>query len=309
MPTFNAEKYLRQSIESIYGSAGDIPIEILVADGGSDDETISILKQLNVRVISNPQRIAEYGKYLAFKETNGEYIVFIDADNIIGSTDWLEKILIPFSDNESLLGVESNYLISKDFSSLNTYLALLVIVDPLARMLSSRPRITKSHHYITKEYRKGSSPISGANGFVWRKSVLGEYLAAHPTDTLEESNILNTIAKDRVVRIGNVPNTGIFHFYTDNVKDYILKRRKIANKFLDRQKRRTTWVDTRNASIKLFAVIYLASIIGPTLEASYNSIRTRRIEWFWHPLICWLTIATYAFYFIRDKLADEKPIT
>lgn len=302
IPTYNAERYLRRCLDSIFMQ--DYPkdrYEVLIAEGGSTDNTTAIAQEYDTRLINNPKRIAEYGKFLAYEQSQGEIICLLDSDNIITTQDWLSKMIRPLLQEPRIIGVESNYLIAEDFSSVNTYANLLVIVDPLARMLAGRPiQVEQKHNYLIKHFSLNTSPVSGANGFLWRKDVISSFIE-HESETLEEANMLNRISSKRQVSYANVPNVGIYHYYCASLSDYITKRKKIANKFLGRKsKGEQTWVDKGGSVKLLLSALFLVSIIGPMIEAVCMIIKTRRKEWLWHPLISALTIYVYIVAVIRQ---------
>ncbi len=231
IPTYNASKYLERVIGSI--ERLDYPqnsVEIIAADGGSTDDTLKILSKHNVRVVQNKKRVAENGKFEAFKISKGDIIVFLDADNVIARRDWLNDLLKPFNEVPSVIGVESNYLIAKDFSSVNKYVTLLIIADPLARMLASKPsKIECATNYNLKYFSPGSTPVAGANGFLWRRSVLEEHAVGK--HTLEETTILQNIATNSELCIANVPGQGIYHYYCVSFHDFIIKRQNFWQSF------------------------------------------------------------------------------
>ena len=228
----------------------------------------------------------------------------MDADNIIVGEDWLQRLIKPLSENIDIIGVESNYLIAPDFTSINKYATLLIIVDPLARLLASKPKlVTAADGYIVKEYSQGSAPVAGANGFLWRRSVLEPY--AVNTNTLEETTILHLMASKDTIAIANVPGVGIYHYYCRSVKDYLLKRKKIATKHLARKAKKKTWVESRSKIRACFATLYLASVIGPLIEATYSLGRTKQKSWLWHPFISFSTVCIYGWQAIADKFSKR----
>ncbi len=301
IPTLNAEKYLEKCLKSI--KSLDYPedkIEIVIADGGSTDRTLVISKAYDAKVFSNSKRTAEYGKKIAFDHSIGDIIVFLDSDNVIASRAWLKELLYPFID-QNIVGVESNYLVSNDFTSLNKYVSLLGIADPLARQLASKPiSTTKFKHYIMKKYDQYSIPIAGANGFLWRREVLEKFGGKR---MLNEISILSQAAKYSSVSIGNVQGVGIYHYYCTGLRDYVKKRIKIANKHLSRRHSNDlTWVEKRGLARLVFCSLYLFSIVGPTVNAVYMSIRYKQIVWLWHPLISFLSMVVYTSKFINYKI-------
>lgn len=300
IPTYNAAQFLDRCLTAIVEL--DYPqdkIEVLIADGNSTDNTVAIAERHNATVLNNPKRIAEYGKRIAFDHSKGAYVVLLDADNVISSTDWLKRMLKPFLKPE-VIGVESNYLLAPDFTSLNSYLSLLVIADPLARMLAPKPhKIIKNNDYDLKIFLKGSSPISGANGFIWRREIINKYNSE--ANDFNEVGLLDRIANKQDVEIGNVPGIGIYHYHCNDLKDFINKRKKIAQKHLMRSREKTTWVRKVNIKHFTFSILYLGTFIFPFLEAISESAKSRRLVWMWHPITSFITIVIYGTAFVMDR--------
>lgn len=297
IPTLNAAEYMEACLESIRKL--DYPeskIEILIADGGSCDDTLKIANKYRTIILNNSKIIAEYGKAKAYKKSKGKYIIFLDADNVIASSDWLIRLLYPL-EKENADFAESNYLIADDFSLVNQYASLLIIVDPLARMWASRAEIIQRKWGIYRTFKINDSPVAGANGFIWRKSVIEELY--NNKDVLNEADMLNEFAKLRCISIANIPNLGIYHYYCTNLKDYNKKRRKIAGKFLNRTKEGNTWASSTPKVKKFLSIIYLATFIGPLYEAAYNFIRSKNMAWFLHPIMSFNTIFIYTLSYLK----------
>src|SRR6266566_3508127 len=81
----NERKYIRDCLDSLCRQAlGDIKIEVLIADGMSDDGTRQILDLyrrivLPLRVIDNPDKIASAGLNAAIRAARGEIMIRMDA--------------------------------------------------------------------------------------------------------------------------------------------------------------------------------------------------------------------------------------
>lgn len=85
VPAFNEEHYIEKCLRSLLDQ--DYPaecVEILVADGGSEDKTREIIARIaacdsRVRMLDNSKhRIQSSGMNLAIKESKGEYILITD---------------------------------------------------------------------------------------------------------------------------------------------------------------------------------------------------------------------------------------
>jgi glycosyltransferase involved in cell wall biosynthesis len=83
VPTFNGETYLRQAIDSILAQAHR-PIEVIIADDGSTDGTKHIAMSYGapVRCVSQPNAGPASARNLGIREARGEYIAFLDQDDL-----------------------------------------------------------------------------------------------------------------------------------------------------------------------------------------------------------------------------------
>jgi len=104
IPTFNGEKYIAESIESVLRQ--QLPqgydLELLVIDSGSRDKTVSIIKakyldRLTFLEIPN----AEFGhgktRQFAVDHTKGEYVLFLTQDATPVDDHWLLNMIRPFA--------------------------------------------------------------------------------------------------------------------------------------------------------------------------------------------------------------------
>lgn len=97
MPAFNSSKYIRFAIESVLAqSRGDF--ELLVVDGGSKDDTVSILKELEqtdsrVRYVHNVNdRGPAHARATGIRQAQGTYIAFLDGDDVWLPTKLEEQV-------------------------------------------------------------------------------------------------------------------------------------------------------------------------------------------------------------------------
>jgi glycosyltransferase involved in cell wall biosynthesis len=91
VPCFNAEKWIRESIESCLQQSYPL-IEIIVIDDGSTDRSLEIIKSYQGKVIweTGPNRGGNYARNRGFSLSKGEYIQYLDADDYF-APDKIEK--------------------------------------------------------------------------------------------------------------------------------------------------------------------------------------------------------------------------
>lgn len=94
IPIYNAEKYLKKTIESIIMQEGEY--ELILVDDGSKDASLSICNQYastdhRVRVIHIENNGVSNARNVGIEAARGEYIQFVDSDDKL-TEDALEKI-------------------------------------------------------------------------------------------------------------------------------------------------------------------------------------------------------------------------
>ena len=95
MPVFNAEKTLHKSIESLIFQTSD-NWELIAVDDGSTDSSLKILEDYSknnpkIKVIHQNNSGPGAARNTAIKNAQGEYIAFLDADDLYDS-DFIESI-------------------------------------------------------------------------------------------------------------------------------------------------------------------------------------------------------------------------
>ena len=85
IPVYNAEKYLKQCLDSVTNQTLK-EIEIICVDDGSTDKSLEILKEYNlkdnrIKIIKQTNSGAGIARNNAMKHSSGEFISFLDADD------------------------------------------------------------------------------------------------------------------------------------------------------------------------------------------------------------------------------------
>ena len=87
IPVYKAENYLEETVRSALRQKGDF--EIVLVEDGSPDQSGALCDRLaaehpgKVRAIHNPHRGTVYTRRTAVAEAEGEYLVWLDADDIL----------------------------------------------------------------------------------------------------------------------------------------------------------------------------------------------------------------------------------
>jgi glycosyltransferase involved in cell wall biosynthesis len=81
IPAYNAAKFISQAIESVLQQTLQ-PLEIIVVDDGSTDDTAKIAKSFAVRLVRQENLGASAARNRGIREARGEFIAFLDADDL-----------------------------------------------------------------------------------------------------------------------------------------------------------------------------------------------------------------------------------
>lgn len=95
IPVYNVEKYLRECIDSVCNQTFK-DIEIICVDDGSDDSSLEILKEYEVKdkrfkIFENSHEGPSSARNIGLDNAEGKYIYFMDSDDFI-EHDALEKL-------------------------------------------------------------------------------------------------------------------------------------------------------------------------------------------------------------------------
>src|SRR5438445_2677428 len=85
IPAFNAQAFIAETIQSALAHTWPAR-EIIIVDDGSTDQTLSIARQFastTVRVVGQPNQGASAARNKAFSSSQGEYIQWLDADDLL----------------------------------------------------------------------------------------------------------------------------------------------------------------------------------------------------------------------------------
>lgn len=97
MPAWNAGKYIEQAMESVACQTWQGPVQLIVVDNGSEDETVAIAERVQrewqekygrlreLCIEHNPVKGVSATRNMGMNRAEGEYIAFLDAD------DWWDK--------------------------------------------------------------------------------------------------------------------------------------------------------------------------------------------------------------------------
>ena len=107
IPMYNSEAFIRQTIQSVIQQTYS-NLEVLVVDDGSTDEGVKICRELSladnrIHVYSLEKRGVSAARNYGLSIANGEYIFFLDSDDMIYPS-LLKELLCQMEEQEAVLG-------------------------------------------------------------------------------------------------------------------------------------------------------------------------------------------------------------
>lgn len=312
--TYYSQDSIRECLDSLFSQ--DYPgekIEVIIADGGSKDKTLSIISSYKIKLIHVPpdKQEAEYNKGVAVSKAKNEILLFIDHDNVLPHTNWLKKMIRPLIENENITGVEVlRFRYDPRDNILDRYFALLGGVDPVPYYLGKDARLSWAFdkynllgeskdmggYYLVK-FAKDKIPTLGANGAMIRRSLL-KYAKANPEnffhidinyDLIQKGFNTYAFVKDDVV-----------HFKRTRLTDFLkflIRRKMIMEKqyFEQVKKRRyAVFMGDQDKAGLIKYIIYSLTIVKPTYDSIRGFLKIRDLAWFLHPFICLSFLVIYS---------------
>jgi glycosyltransferase involved in cell wall biosynthesis len=321
IPTLNSEKTLGACLEAIRSqSLPKNAYEIVIADAGSSDRTLEIARDFAVdTVTTNPLKTGEAGKTAGIKAAKGDIIALVDSDNLLPDPSWLERMLAPFADPEIIATEPLEYTWRKEDPALTRYFALLGMNDPICLFTGNYDRTcaitgkwtevpveaADKGEYLKLKLTANALPTIGANGFVFRRSLL-EGVKWEPY--LFDIDILY----DRILKAGSVSvakvKTGIVHLYCERLADFTRKQRRRIRDFLyfaQEKERIYPWDSQRKTGIILFC-LSAVTLLPLLFQVFRGFLRRPDIAWLYHIPVCWTTLWVYGIGVLTKLLGGKQ---
>lgn len=310
-PTYNAQRCLERCLRSIREQ--DYPqdrIEIVIADGGSTDNTLEIAKNYGARIYNNPRRLAEYGLMIAVQNSTGDFLVLAASDNELIGRDWLKKMLLPFYRNGEISAEWGKLLSGPNDCSINHYYALIQN-DPLTFFINknlgyyirnNKPVTDNGQIYHTFNVHPDRPLPWGANCLIYKSSCVKKYWDR--TSYIGDNDVFQTMLEEGMDRVAYNPDLLIYHHTVGNIFDWIGKwKRNFKEHFLTkRHTRNLNWAYVRNFKIKVIVwFFYSISLPISSVHSIIMAIKERNIYWLYHQLVSFSQAITYFYIAITTQ--------
>lgn len=314
MPIFNEESNLPRCLNALV--AQDYPkkaIEILIADGGSTDRSLKIVRefesQLPITLLDNSKRKeAEWGKALAFDSASGTYVQCVDADMWPNSSTLISRLVEVMETQKDFAGVVARYHPSSELSLWSRYLTYDEFQrDPLFRVLTP-----SMDEFITERCARFDvctfptprvPPMGGTTMYRRRDIDLQRW-----GGRWSELDVAAYLVKKGQRRFGYVRDVGWSHEHCSSLRQLLRKRRRNAFRVPHGYLRSGTepdfiWLDTTSTSEVLHLGMYVlqANLLLPeTIRGVRDSIRYRSWEQMLRPIASIAITDTLLWEFVRS---------
>lgn len=120
MPVYNGAKYLRKSLESVENQTFK-DIELICVDDGSTDDSLRLLNDFKedydfLVVVSQENQGSGKARNTGISNAKGDYIAFLDADDIFIDSDALERMYAIADENDADIVSANLQFVTKDYS-------------------------------------------------------------------------------------------------------------------------------------------------------------------------------------------------
>ncbi|RZL57748.1 MAG: glycosyltransferase [Pedobacter sp.] len=84
IPAYNAAQTIVKTLDSVFAQTYK-NLEVIVVNDGSTDDTLAVLKNYpnSINVVSTENKGVSYARSLGFKHTKGDYLQYLDADDLL----------------------------------------------------------------------------------------------------------------------------------------------------------------------------------------------------------------------------------
>lgn len=233
IPAYNVEKYIISCIQSIEEQQDDVSFEVIIIDDGSTDQTFELCCRMqskydNIRIIQQSNKGQSSARNRGMKAALGEYIIFVDSDDLMysGALRSISKIIdrtngdaemvisrwVEFSDNLSTVKESQMYYINLaqwgDTDNVSTFYYLLSInaVGVVWIYAAKRSYLYEKELYFYEGILHEDEEwvcrfILNANKISFNNSIVYCYRTGRKGSTITTNNIKKEFDKLKIIKL------------------------------------------------------------------------------------------------------------
>jgi len=323
--TYNGQKTMEKCLQGLFSQ--DYPldkIEWIIADGGSSDKTVEIVKKWQkkypkvIKFYHNETQFSDgrgKGYDLFSRKANNEIIWFMDQDNILIQKDWIKNMVKILVNDKDIAAVQSRMAIPKKGTVLDRYLSAIGIEDPFAIHYSLNSQIifnpkkfkfNKEGKYYIYQIDPNNFYYAGSNGFMIRREAF-----FNSGGWNQDTDLFYRMGMNHY-KVAVPKDVKLYHMSSINMKHFILKRCFYVQYYLSQnyEGRDFYWFDLKKNKLKenlrfVKAVLFNISIIPGLIQGGKRALKERKGYWLMHPLALFLVTSSYVLVEILGKLKLE----
>lgn len=321
IPTYNSEKTLRFTLESIrMQKYNQEKIECLVIDGGSDDLTLKIAEEYDfVRILKNEKRLPEFAKLIGFNEAKGKYIIKMDSDEAFSSDGVLslrEKAFESFDDLHLLVADIVKYVPLAKKEPAGNYINAcgdpftFFIYRPKKSILSSfKKNVGKTFDdgiCLLEFSENDKRPIADGGTTTFDR----EFVAEHFAGEMKNIDFICSVS-DRILDETNkclcIKDDTVFHRSGAGFKKYLSKIRfRIINNIFHKSESGFSSRKVSSGKKKFLFPLYTACFILPLIDSVKLALGYKDAWMLLHIFYCYYTCFFIAWYLLLSLLKIKK---
>lgn len=292
LPVLNGGGLLETCLSSIRNQ--DYPqdrIEIVVADGGSTDNTRDTCKKYGCVILDNPRIRAEYGHELAFSHATGEILFIFAADNSLPRKDWVRHMVRPFIADPEIYGAYTHIEPAPWDNSFNQYYCLLH-VEPFTWFVfgnTVQPKLFHKEYNILEEnneYIVFDFPLKRYPLIAWAQGfgIRNNFRRKKETFGDDILPFIQMVEEGR--KMAYIPEAGIYHHHLEGFRNYIKKYQwRIRNSLYQKDigfDNRARYLSHSRKLRKYLWLVYGCTLFGPVIDSIRWYVRDKKKYWLWH---------------------------
>ena len=330
IPTFNSEVVLTRVLDSI--KKQNYPsnkIDILLIDGGSSDETLSIAKKYDTRILTNKKQHQVYAKHMGHLLAKGKYIVHLDSDEVLENRNSILHKVTLFEENNNVKAVVpsghktpqgvsgSNYIINDFGDPFSFYMyGFSFNYRFFINQLKSRFMVvSEDQDSVVIDFQK-SKNLPGiemsASGMMLDREYLNKTVPKIKTSPRLISQVFYFLVQQGDL-VGFTKNDPIVHYSASSWGKYMkkLKSRVLNNVFKTEMGKsafsgREGYYSLSFIVKKYLFVPYSLTFIFPLITGIWLSLTRKTFVFLLYPYLC-LFILYLTVYYMAEKALGFKP--
>jgi len=187
IPTLNGAQWLMKLLAGLREQTL-VPVEIVVVDSGSTDETCAIARAHDVHLLEINRRDFDHGgtRTMAARQATGDILVYMTQDAVPAARDVLALLVLPFAGDTTIAATYGRQLATEDAGFFAAHLRLVNYPDhSQVRCWKDRSQWGFKTIFISNSFAAYRRDVLAAHGYFPERVLFGE-------DTLTLAKLLES---------------------------------------------------------------------------------------------------------------------